>query len=39
MRLLGLIYKKGTLVDSPDSRFNWIKNIIDLKNVFNRDKL
>jgi tetratricopeptide (TPR) repeat protein len=22
MRLLGLIYKKGTLVDSPDSRFN-----------------
>jgi tetratricopeptide (TPR) repeat protein len=22
LRLLGLIYKKGTLVDSPDSRFN-----------------
>ena len=22
MRLLGLIYKKGTLVDSPDSNFN-----------------
>jgi len=22
MRLLGLIYKKGTLVDSPDSDFN-----------------